>query len=101
MFCFLGKFATSKAGHDKGKIYVVVAESENYVQLSDGHLKPYASPKKKNKRHIQIINCHVGGGLLGRLVKQEGVTDEQIKYEIKQYQKQAAQEGASEFEKER
>ncbi len=87
MFCFLGKFATSKAGHDKDKLYVVVAEQDGFVYLSDGRLKPYANPKKKNKLHIRIINRHVGGELLERLVRREGVTDEQIQYEIKQYQK--------------
>ncbi len=49
------KLARSEAGHDKGKIYVILKEEEEYVYLADGRLKPAARPKKKNRKHIQII----------------------------------------------
>ena len=51
-----GLFAISKAGHDKGSIYVVVREEENYFFVADGKNKLLENPKKKNKKHIQIIN---------------------------------------------
>ncbi len=50
-----GRLAVSKAGHDAGSIYVILTEDESFVYLADGRLKPVSSPKKKNKRHIQII----------------------------------------------
>ena len=50
-----GMFAISKAGHDKGKLYIIIKEDEEYVYLADGRLKPTDSPKKKKKKHIQII----------------------------------------------
>ena len=52
----IGKFATSKAGHDKTKLYVIMNEDLEYVYLVDGDLKPLDKPKKKRKKHIQIIN---------------------------------------------
>lgn len=55
----VGKFATAKAGHDKRNLYVIVAEDEKSVYLSDGRLKPVEHPKKKNKKHIQIINARI------------------------------------------
>lgn len=51
----IGLFATSKAGHDKGKVYVIVQEEAEYVYLSDGNLKTIEKPKKKKKKHIQIV----------------------------------------------
>ena len=52
----IGKFATSKAGHDKTKLYIIIDEELEYVYLVDGDLKPLDKPKKKSKKHIQIIN---------------------------------------------
>ena len=50
-----GMLAVSMAGHDRGKVYVVWSETEDTVLLTDGDLRPLAKPKKKNKKHIQII----------------------------------------------
>lgn len=81
----VGKFATSKAGHDKAKLYVIIKEENGYVYLCDGRLKTLAKPKKKLLKHIQIINRTVDKELLDRLEKKEKVFDEQIKYAIKHY----------------
>ena len=35
----IGQFATSKAGHDKNMLYVVVAEEGEFVALCDGQRK--------------------------------------------------------------
>lgn len=81
----IGKFATSKAGHDKSVLYVITAEENGYVYLCDGRLKTMEKPKKKSLKHIQVINRTVDEELLSRLVNKEKVLDEQIKYAIKQY----------------
>ena len=49
-----GNMAASKAGHDKGGLYIIIREDEEYVYLCDGRLKKLANPKRKNKKHIQI-----------------------------------------------
>ena len=51
----LGMFAVSKAGHDQGQMYVVLKEEGDSVLLADGRLKTIESPKKKNKKHIQLV----------------------------------------------
>lgn len=51
----IGMLASSKAGHDKNKIYVIIGETEEYVMLADGEYKCMANPKKKRKKHIQVI----------------------------------------------
>lgn len=51
----VGKLAVSRAGHDKGTLYLIVGQEGNSVYLADGILKKYASPKKKNRKHIQPV----------------------------------------------
>lgn len=80
----IGKFATSKAGHDKDKLYVIVSADEKYVYLADGKYKTAGSPKKKGIKHIQIINETVGEELLDCIMKKEPHIDDAIKYAIKQ-----------------
>lgn len=81
----VGKFATSKAGHDKDQLYVIVACEGAFVYVSDGCQKTLASPKKKRLKHIQIINKTVNEELLHKLECHERIMDEEIKYAIKHY----------------
>ena len=83
-----GQFATSKAGHDKNQIYVIVAEEGDFVYLCDGKLRTVAKPKKKRLKHIQIIHQTVEQPLLDALRHREKVMNEQIKFAIKQYRLQ-------------
>ena len=46
-------FARSLAGHDKGKLYIVLAADEKKLLLTDGKLRPLGKPKSKNRIHIQ------------------------------------------------
>ena len=50
-----GKLAVSKSGHDKGHLFVIVGEDDRYVFLADGVLKTVERPKKKNRKHVQVI----------------------------------------------
>ena len=50
-----GMLARSMAGHDKGHVYVIIDVDEAYVYLVDGVLRTLARPKKKKKKHVQII----------------------------------------------
>lgn len=47
--------AMSLAGHDKGQIYVVVGQSQDFMLLSNGTTKPLAKPKRKKAIHLQLI----------------------------------------------
>ena len=48
--------AISKSGHDKDNIYVIIKEEADMYYLADGKYKLLEKPKKKNKKHIQIIH---------------------------------------------
>ncbi len=83
----IGQFVTSKAGHDKDKLYVIVAEEGDFAALSDGRLKPVECPKRKRKKHIQPINETVNEELVQAL-RSGCASNEQIKFALKQYGKQ-------------
>lgn len=81
----IGQLMTSKAGHDKDTLYVVMAQEGDFVYLSDGRLKPPDRPKKKRLKHVQPINRFVKGELLGRLREGEKVYPEEIRYALKNF----------------
>ena len=80
----IGKFATAKAGHDKTKRYIILNEDLEYVYLVDGDLKPLDKPKKKRKKHIQIIN-KVDEIIQNKLETKQIIYNEDIKRAIKLY----------------
>jgi large subunit ribosomal protein L14e len=50
----VGRVCVSRAGHDKGSLYVVYkALDEGYVTLVDGVRRPLSNPKKKRVKHIK------------------------------------------------
>lgn len=81
----IGQFAVSKAGHDKGSLYVVVAMENEFVFLSDGKAKTPERPKKKKLKHIQPIKRSVEEELLRRLQTGGKVYPEEIRYAIRKY----------------
>ena len=50
-----GMLAKSKAGHDKGHVYVIYETDETYVYLVDGKIRTVQNPKRKKIKHVQII----------------------------------------------
>ena len=51
----IGMLAVSRAGHDRGTTYVIIGEEDEYVYLADGQTRTVDRPKRKNKKHIQVI----------------------------------------------
>lgn len=51
---FIGCFAVSLAGHDKGDVFVIVGIKGAYALIADGVNRSVANPKKKNVKHLQI-----------------------------------------------
>ena len=82
-----GMLAVSKAGHDKGRLYVVVKADQEFVYLADGKNRSVSSPKKKKRKHIQI-NYYIPGTLQKVLEAEQKLEDEHIKRAIKEYKNQ-------------
>lgn len=79
-----GMIVTSKAGHDKEELFVIIKIEDEYVYLVDGKYKTLQSPKKKNIKHIQRIN-YINEELVSKLNGTNKVIDEDIKRAIKLY----------------
>lgn len=85
-----GLFAISKAGHDKGNLYIIVREDEEYVYLADGNLKLLNKPKKKNRKHIQVINKKATDIIADEIESKSDILDSDIliKRAIKLYRRE-------------
>ena len=85
----IGELATSKARHDKDRLYMIVGEEGECVYLCDGRLRGVEHPKKKKKKHIQIIHSSAQDTLI-QIIKQNlpGERDEinrQIRKTLEDY----------------
>lgn len=80
------KLAKSKSGHDRGHYYVIVKEEEECVYVADGILKKLERPKKKNRKHIQIIKS-IPDEVEELLSEDKVVRDLEIKRALKTYMK--------------
>lgn len=77
------EFAKSMSGHDRNQIYLIKEKDEKFVYLVNGTTKKLDAPKKKSRKHIQIIRklpVEVTDWL------GETLTDITIKKAIKTYQ---------------
>ena len=83
-----GFLASSKAGHDKDKVYIIIKEDTEYVWLADGKLKTVDQPKKKRKKHIQIIRYFNNEEMQSKLLEGREVSDLEIVMVLKKYKKQ-------------
>lgn len=79
----IGMFAISCAGHDNGQMYVIIKEDADFVYLADGKNKKLDNPKKKKRKHIQVVKTGTDEVLERKLKKQMTVYDEEIKRAIK------------------
>lgn len=84
----VGMLAFSRAGHDKDTVYMIIREEADFVYVSDGKIKSVDAPKKKNKKHIQIVKKVMDEDVAKRLQQGKTVRNEEIKKIIKDFLKQ-------------
>ena len=70
-----GMFAISKAGHDKGQMYIIKLDH----------------PKKKRKKHLQLVKTGLDEVLLKKIKNHNIIYNEEIKYAIKVRMKEGYQ----------
>lgn len=78
-----GMLARSQAGHDTGKVYVIVEVDDTYVYLADGRIRTMDSLKKKKKKHVQLIK---------KQYDLMDITDVKIKRILKEWNKEARED---------
>lgn len=80
--------AVSRAGHDKGTVYVVLAADDTYFWLADGTRRLLEKPKKKKQMHVQVIR-HLPAQLLEQM--QSITLDAHVRKILKAYMQRYAQ----------
>ncbi len=76
--------AKSLAGHDKDCVYAVLKEEAAFVYVADGVLRRAENPKKKNRKHVQLISRLPKE--VATLLAKEPPGDLEIKRALKLYQ---------------
>ena len=79
----VGMLAVSRAGHDRETTYVIIGEEDEYVYLADGQIRTVDRPKRKNKKHVQVIKK------VQMDKPADGFKDLEVKRTIKTYQEGA------------
>lgn len=80
----IGCFAVSKAGHDYNEIYVIIHSDSEYLYLADGNKKTIDKPKKKKKKHVQLVKC-IDQDIQAKLNQDKLLINEDVKRAIKLY----------------
>ena len=88
-----GIAAISRAGRDKGRVYVVLCELDaDFVLVADGGLRALSRPKKKRRKHLRAIGHELSG--LPAAYAGKTLTDHDIRMFLKPLQDQAQQDPA-------
>lgn len=65
-----GMLAVSKAGHDKGKAFVVVRIEGGRIWVADGEGRTVEEPKQKNRKHLQPVKKEAVTSISNEKVKE-------------------------------
>jgi len=73
-----GALVRSLAGRDRGSSYVVLRPVDEWrVAVSDGRRRPLDRPKRKNRRHLEVLGW-ADATLAIRLERGDRVSDHEI-----------------------
>jgi ribosomal protein L14E/L6E/L27E len=63
----VGDAVISMAGHDVGRVYVIVNVEREYLFLVDGAYRTLMRPKKKKNKHVRGLGVRIAGEKLRSL----------------------------------
>ena len=75
-----GHIVRSKAGRDKGSLFIVLRTEENYAYIANGILRKVDRPKKKKLMHLQY-----SGYVAIKPESVEEITDSMVRKAIAEY----------------
>ncbi len=87
----VGHYAVSLAGHDNGKIYLVVGVKREpggaqMLLLADGKSRPCGNPKAKKPKHVCVLKC-MDEAVAGKLQAGERVDDSVLIHSLREFGK--------------
>ena len=74
----LHEIVLSLAGHDKGRLYLVIGQENGQALLADGRGRKLATPKRKSFKHLRRVGTSAHPAV-ERLHRGEPVTDKQLR----------------------
>jgi len=81
----LGQVVKSKAGRDKGNVFIVVdVLSKDYVLIADGEIRKIERPKKKKVKHLIKYNA-IEYEIRDKLLEGKKVQNSEIKKTLEKY----------------
>lgn len=83
MLC-LGQFCYSKAGHDKGDLFLIIKIENDFVYIANGKRRTIEKPKRKKIKHIQIINS-VDTNIKDMLETEDYILDADLRKAIRKH----------------
>ncbi|MBQ8526560.1 MAG: KOW domain-containing RNA-binding protein [Clostridia bacterium] len=72
------------AGRDKGDCFIVTAEEENFLYLSDGKSRKVSNPKKKKIKHVSFTGVR-DDFILGRITTTGRLTNKEVRYALSNF----------------
>ena len=84
---YLGCLVRSLAGHDRGEIFLVVAEEGRFVALTDGSGRSGGKPKRKNIRHLALLKNGYPAQITEKIRSGEVPGDDEVRRVIREYKK--------------
>ena len=78
-----GDIAVSRAGHDAGRVYLVVKiVGDDFCLAVDGRLKKLAGPKLKRFKHLDKVDERED---IAKMLEEGNITDKAVSTEMKKY----------------
>lgn len=84
-----GSIVISKAGRDKGKVFISISKEliNNYILIVDGNIRKIENPKKKKLKHV-IITDSVIKKFVIKLKEGKPLQNAEILKEIRMYEEE-------------
>lgn len=82
----VGNLAESTCGRDCGNIYLIFSATNTEVYLVDGNARKIKNPKKKNLKHIKLLDAK-NVSIKQKIAENLKVFDSEIYSFIKNYKK--------------
>ena len=82
-----GALVKSLAGRDRGGYFFILREEGEYIYLVDGKYRRFDCPKKKKKKHVQVLIWEESS-IGKRLQENKAVTNEEVKYFIRCFKRE-------------
>ena len=79
-----GMVVRSKAGRDKGDLFIVLQTEDNFAYIANGILRKVHRPKKKKLMHLQISG-YVSQMIVDKLEVNEEITDCMVRKALAEY----------------